>query len=391
VIPIASPDIDDDDRRLVDEVLRSGRLAFGPMAKRFEQEFAERFGARAAVAVASGTAALHLAVVAAGVGDGDCVITSPYSFVASSNAILYERGIPVFVDVDPSTLTMAPGAAIEAMRDLAARRRGWRERLPPAARDAARALRAILPVHLFGTPADLRDVVAEARQLGVAVIEDACEAIGAQRDGVWAGRFGDAAAFGFYPNKQMTTGEGGMLLTDRAEWAALFRSLRNHGREPGRPLSAHLGFNYRMDEMSAALGLAQLRRLDRLLLTRQRVAERYEAGLAGVRDVTPLSPLPAGARRTWFVYVVRLAGHVDRDAVMRGLEQRGIMTRPYFWPIHRQPYYVERFGFREGDFPAAEAAGRSTLALPMGPAITAAEIDGICAALAEQVSAHAAR
>ena len=390
MIPLSVPDIDEDDRRLVDEVLRSRWLASGPMAARFEEAFAERFGAHAAVAVSSGTAALHLAVIAAGVRDGDYVVTSPYSFVASSNAILYERGIPVFVDIDPVTLTIDPGAAIEAMRDLAARRRGWRERLPRHARDGAGVLRAILPVHLFGTPADLREVVAEARHLGIAVVEDACEAIGAKRDGVWSGRHGDAGAFGFYPNKQMTTGEGGMLLTDRADWAELFRTLRNQGLDRDRLRYSHLGFNYRMDEMSAALGLSQVRRLDRLLAERQRVAERYAASLAGVEGVMPLAPTPASIERSWFLYVVRLAEHIDRDAVMRGLEQHGVMTRPYFWPIHLQPFYVERFGFREGDFPAAEAAGRSTLALPMGPDVSTAQVETICAALAEQVSEHAA-
>lgn len=390
MIPLASPDIDDDEVRLVNEVLRSGYLASGPVAEQFEQAVAERSGARAAIAVASGTAALHLAVIAAGVNDGDLVITSPYSFVASANAILYERGIPVFVDVDPETLNIDPQKAIEALRDLAQRRRGWRKLLPRSAREASGRLRAILPIHLFGCPADVREIVAEARDAGVVVIEDACEAIGATIDGAWAGRAGDAGAFGFYPNKQITSGEGGMLLTDRDDWAELFRSLRNQGRSRDRLEYDRLGFNYRMDEMSAALGLAQFRRLDELLRKRQSVADRYSALLSGVDGVSPLPDLPGGIRRTWFLYVIRLAPHIDRDAVMRALDERGIMTRPYFWPIHLQPYYVRRFGFNAGDYPAAEAAGRCMLALPMGPNLSSAQIERVCAAVAEEVSVHAA-
>ena len=392
MIPLSSPDLDEEDFRLVNDVLRSRYLASGPMTDQFEKEVATRFGARHAVAVSSGTAALHLAVIAAGVSDGDFVITSPYSFVASANAILYERGIPVFVDVDAETLTIDPRKAIEALRHLARRRNGWRELLPRSARNASGVLRAILPVHLFGCPADLREVVAAAREEGIAVIEDACEAIGATADGVYAGRWGDAGAFGFYPNKQITTGEGGMLLTDREGWAELFRSLRNQGRSRDSEKLQYdrLGFNYRIDEMSAALGLAQFRRIDELLRKRKAVADRYTALLSEVDGVTPLLDPPAGRTRTWFLYAIRLAPEIDRDAVMRGLAARGIMTRPYFWPIHLQPLYVKRFGFVEGDFPAAEAAGRSMLSLPMSPNLSGGEIESVCAAVTEQVSAHAA-
>jgi perosamine synthetase len=252
-------------------------------------------------------------------------------------------------------------------------------------------LRAVLPVHLFGCPAEVREIVAAARELGIAVVEDACEAIGARVDGEWTGRWGDAGAFGFYPNKQITTGEGGMLLTDRQEWADLFRSLRNQGRGAGAWLHyERLGFNYRMDEMSAALGLSQFRRVDRLLARRKEVADRYTARLAGVPGVTPLADPPGRRSRTWFLYAIRLAPAIDRDALVEGLAARGIMSRPYFWPIHLQPFYMQRFGFAAGDFPAAEAAGRSMVALPMSPNLTDAEIDTVCAAVAELVSAHAA-
>jgi dTDP-4-amino-4,6-dideoxygalactose transaminase len=391
VIPLSSPDINDDDRRLVNEVLRSRYLASGPMTEQFENEVAERFGARHAVAVSSGTAALHLAIIAAGVNDGDFVITSPYSFVASANAILYERGIPVFVDIDPGTLMIDPAKTIEAIRDLARQRDNWRALLPRTARNSSGVLRAVLPVHLFGGTAEMREIVDAAAEEGIAVIEDACEAIGATSDGVYAGRWGDASAFGFYPNKQITTGEGGMLLTDRDSWADLFRCLRNQGRSRDAEMLRYerLGFNYRIDEMSAALGLSQFRRLDELLLKRKAVADRYTALLSEIGGVTPLLDVPAGSTRTWFLYTIRLAPEIDRDAVMNGLAARGIVTRPYFWPIHLQPFYAERFGFVEGDFPAAEAAGRTMLALPMSPNLSDAEIEYVCAAVAEQVCAYA--
>jgi dTDP-4-amino-4,6-dideoxygalactose transaminase len=391
VIPLSSPDINEDDLQLVNQVLRSGYLASGPVTEQFEKEFAERFGARHAVAVSSGTAALHLAIIAAGVNDGDFVITSPYSFVASANSILFERGIPVFVDIDPDTLTIDPQKTIEAIRDLAERRSAWRELLPRSARNSSGVLRAVLPVHLFGGTADIREVVDAAAESGITVIEDACEAIGASSDGVYAGRWGDASAFGFYPNKQITTGEGGMLLTDRDGWADLFRCLRNQGRSRDAEILRYerLGFNYRLDEMSAALGLSQLRRLDDLLARRKAVADRYTALLSGVDGVTPLLDPPDGRTRTWFLYTIRLAPEIDRDALMEGLAARGIVTRPYFWPIHLQPFYRERFGFREGDFPAAEAAGRTMLALPMSPNLSDAEVDYVCSAVAELVCAHA--
>lgn len=392
MISLSTPDVNEDDIRLVTEILHSRYLASGPAAERFERAVAARFGARHAVAVSSGTAALHLAVIAAGVTDGDFVITSPYSFVASANAVLYERGIPVFVDVDATTLTIDPQKAIDAIHALSRRSSGWRSLLPRASRNATGTLRAVLPVHLFGCMAEMKDVVAAARHEGIAVIEDACEAIDATADGVYAGRWGDAGALGFYPNKQITTGEGGMLLTDRDDWAGLFRSLRNQGRNhnPEELQYDQLGFNYRMDEMSAALGISQFRRLDYLLERRKAVADRYTALLSNVAGVTPLALPPEGRTRTWFLYTVQLAPQIDRDSVMRSLGRCGVTTRPYFWPIHLQPLYRKRFGYAEGDFPVAEAAGRSMLALPMSPNLSEQEIQTICAALADQVAIHAA-
>ena len=370
-IALSSPDIGPEERQLVDAVLRSGTLAGGAMLTAFEREFAARFGARHAVAMSSGTAALHVAMIAAGVREGDQVITSPFSFVASANSILFERGRPVFVDIDPGTLTMDPAATIAAIEELAPRGR----------------LRAILPIHIFGRPVEMDAIVDAARRHGIPIIEDACEAIGASADGVLAGRWGDAAVFGFFPNKQMTTGEGGMLLTDRDDWAALARSLRNQGRSDDARWLQHerLGYNYRLDEMSAAVGLAQLRRLDELLAKREAVAIRYDALLSSVDGVRPLAPPRTGMRLSWFVYVVRLAPEIDRAGLMSVLSKRGIASRPYFPAIHLQPLYRERFGFRPGMFPHTEAAAESLLALPFHATLATEDVEYVCAAVAEEV------
>jgi perosamine synthetase len=373
-IPLSLPDITEDERRLVDEVLRSGQLSCGPVLAGFEREFAARFGARHAVAVSSGTAALHLAMIAAGVKDGDQVITSPFSFVASANSILFERGTPVFIDIDPETLNIDAAATVSAIESLA-----------PAGR-----LRAVLPIHVFGRPAEMRAIVDAARRHGIAVIEDACEAIGATSDGVAAGRWGDAAVFGFYPNKQMTAGEGGVFLTDRDDWAALARSLRNQGRTDDGSWLEHsrLGYNYRLDDLSAAVGLAQLRRLDELLARRAAVAARYDTLLRDVAGVTPPAAARPGMSISWFVYVVRLAAGLDRDGLMAALAARGIDSRPYFPPIHLQPLYRERFGYHAGMFPHTEAAGASLLALPFHARLSMEDVERVCAAVAEEL-AHA--
>jgi perosamine synthetase len=370
-VQLSAPDITSEERRLVDEVLTSGQLSFGPVLEAFEREFAERFGARHAVAMSSGTAALHVAMIAAGMREGDVVITTPFSFVASANSILFERGVPHFVDIDPVTLTMDPAATVHAIETLAPQGR----------------LRAVLPVHIFGRPVEMDAILAAARRHGIVVIEDACEAIGASADGVFAGRWGDASAFGFYPNKQMTTGEGGVLLTDRDDWARLARSLRNQGRSDSGTWLEHerLGFNYRMDTISAAIGLAQIRRLGELLHKREAVAMRYNALLAGLDGVTPLAPPRAGMQLSWFVYIIRLAEGIDRARLKAALAARGIDSRPYFPPIHLQPIYRERFGFRPGMFPHTEAAGTSLLALPFQGNLAAEDVDYVCEAVTEEV------
>jgi perosamine synthetase len=369
-VRLSAPDITSEERRLVDEVLRSGQLSFGPVLEAFENEFAGKFGARHAVAMSSGTAALHVAMIAAGVGEGGVVITTPFSFIASANSILFEHGVPHFVDIDPETLTMDPAATVHAIETLA-----------PGGR-----LRAVLPVHIFGRTVEMDAILAAARRNGVTVIEDACEAIGASADGVFAGRWGDGAAFGFYPNKQMTTGEGGMLLTDRDDWARLARGLRNQGRSNSGTWLEHerLGFNYRMDSISAAIGLAQVRRLDELLRKREAVAMQYNALLAGLDGVAPLAPPRAGMHLSWFVYVVRLAGGIDRDQLRAALAGRGIDSQLYFPPIHLQPFYRERFGYRPGMFPHTEAAGATLLALPFHGNLAAEDIEYVCEAVAAE-------
>ncbi|MEO8380619.1 MAG: DegT/DnrJ/EryC1/StrS family aminotransferase [Acidobacteriota bacterium] len=370
-IALSAPDIGPEERQLVDAVLRSGTLAGGPMLASFERELAQHAGARHAVAMSSGTAALHVAMIAAGVCDGDQVITSPFSFVASANSILFQGGTPVFVDIDRETLNMDPAATVAAIEALAPQGR----------------LRAVLPVHVFGRPVEMSAIAAAARAHGVPVIEDACEAIGASADGVAAGGWGDAAVFAFYPNKQMTTGEGGALVTDRDDWARLARSLRNQGRSDDVAWLQHerLGYNYRLDEMSAAVGLGQLRRLAELLAKRAAVANLYDRALRGIEGVQPLAPPRPGMTLSWFVYVIRLAPEVDRPRLMSALAERGVASRPYFPAIHLQPFYRDRFGFRPGMFPNAEAAGQSLLALPFHGKLSEDDVAYVCAAVEENV------
>jgi len=384
-IRMSDADIGDDEHQLVSQVIRSRALSCGSMLEQFEHEWGRRLGRRFSVGVSSGTAGLHLALVAAGVGDFDCVITSPYSFIASANAILYQRAVPVFVDVDPMTLNVDPAGVADAIGDLQAGRTSpWipRRGVP----QANHGVRAILPVHVFGQPAAMPAIMDAASVFDIPVIEDACEAVDAEHLGRRVGTFGDAAVYGFFPNKQMTMGEGGIVVTDREDWAPLFRSLRNQGRgESGAHLHhVRLGYNYRLDELSAAVGLAQLRRLDALLEARARVAARYTASLS-IPGVQPMTVAPSTTRMSWFVYVVRLAPEIDRDAVMSALQNEGIPSRPYFPPIHLQPFYRERFGFREGDFPHAEAAGRSTLALPFHGRMPDGDVDRVVESLARAV------
>ncbi|MGH2951978.1 MAG: DegT/DnrJ/EryC1/StrS family aminotransferase [Solirubrobacterales bacterium] len=375
-IPLAKPDLGEREEELVLEVLRSGRLSLGPMLERFERELAGRVGAEDAVAVSSGTAALHLGVRALGWGAGDEVVTSPFSFVASANCLLYEGVEPAFCDIDPVTLNLLSEAAEAAVGERTA---------------------GILAVDILGYPAALPAFESLAADRRIGLLEDGCEALGAiDADRRLVGGGAGPATFAFYANKQLTTGEGGMITTSDAELAARLRSERNQGRAPDMGWVEHerLGFNYRLTELQAALGLAQLERLADGLARRARAAELYGERLAALDYGAPAGEgdpeglvLPCAdrepERRSWFVYAVRLPTTADRDAVVADLAQRGIESKGYMPCIHLMPHYRERFGFREGQFPVAEDASARLLALPFFPAIEESQIDRVCEALAE--------
>jgi perosamine synthetase len=345
-IPLARPSLGAAEERAVLEVLRSGYLSLGPRVEEFEVAFARRVGAAAACAVSSGTAGLHLALRAVGVGPGDEVVTTSLSFVASANAAVYEGARPVFADVDPVTLNLDP------------------ERVRAAITERTRA---ILPVHLFGYPAEMGALEAIARDHGLAIVEDACEALGARHyDGTPVGGRGNPAVFGFYANKQLTTGEGGMVTLGDPALKERIDSERNQGRSPRRGWLEHdrLGFNYRLSDIACALGLAQLGRLDELLAARARLAGLYREALGGVRGLELPCPDMEGARRGWFVFVVLLPRGCDRDGVGRALAAEGIQSKPYLPAIHLMPFYRERFGHRPGELPVTEDVAARSLALP---------------------------
>ncbi len=381
-IPMSAPDLTEAEITAVNAVLRTSTLSIGPQIQAFEQAFAAYTGTSHAVGVNSGTSGLHLAMIATGVQAGDYVITSPFSFIASANCILYERAIPIFVDVDPRTGNLDPALVAEAADALAAGGTAARRWLPPRLRDAGATgrLRALLPVHAFGQPADMDPLLETARNHDVAVIEDACEAIGATYKGRRAGTLGAAGVFAFYPNKQITTGEGGMLVTDYQGWDALFRSLRNQGRDVFDAWLNHtrLGYNYRLDELSAALGLAQIQRIEELLAHRAQVANWYNQRLADVELVERPFIAPTTTRMSWFVYVVRIQPPASRDVIMRRLADAGIPSRPYFTPIHLQPFYRETFGYGLGDFPVTESLGEVSLALPFSGVMREEQVDLVC-------------
>lgn len=389
-IQMSSPDLTEAERNAVLDVLRTPFLSMGHWVLDFEKAFTDFTGRTHAIAVSSGTTGLHLCVRAAAIERGDLVITTPFSFVASTNVLLYEGAIPVFVDVDPATGNMDPRLAEQAARDLAAGGTSAKRWLPRSGAEGHRPLKAILAVDVFGQPADLDALRRIATEHGLGMIEDACEALGAEYKGRLAGTAGDTAVFAFYPNKQITTGEGGLIVTDDEQAADLMRALRNQGRAAGDTWlqHTHLGYNYRLDEMSAALGMIQMGRLQELLSKRDQVARWYESYLQGIPGVRPPVIEPFTTRTSWFVYVVHFDAPIDRDALARRMTARGIPVRPYFLPIHLQPYVAERFGFREGDFPNTEELGRQGLALPFSGVMREAEVERVCAALrAELISA----
>ena len=365
-LPLSKPDISNLERAYVHEVLTSDRLAMGPWLDRFEAQIARHCGTRHALGVSSGTAALHLIVAGLGLGEGDEVVTTPFSFVASSNVLLYQNVQPRFADISPETYNLNPEQAEEAITP---------------------STRALLAVDIFGLPAAWTALTEVARAHNLLLIDDACHAMGAHIEGRPIGSWGEAAAFGFYPNKQITTGEGGCITTNSDELATLCRSLRNQGRaEDSRMEHTRLGYNYRLSEMQAALGCAQLERLPTLLERRARVAQWYNASLAPLQQelILPLDNGPA--HRSWFVYVIRLAPQYApeaRDVLMVHLQKQGIGCAPYFPSIHLQPYYRRRFGFKPGDFPICEAVSARTLALPFYTTMTQDEVAHVAHAVQE--------
>jgi perosamine synthetase len=362
MIPLSQPYLGEREEELVLEVLRSGRLSLGPSGARFEQMLAERVGARFAAAVSSGTAGLHLLVRASGIGPGDEVITTPFSFAASTNCFLYEGARPVFADIDPRSWNIDPAAVEAALSERT---------------------KAILAVDVFGYPCELEPLCELAERHGLALIDDACEALGAVYKGRPVGGQGVPAVFAFYPNKQITTGEGGVVVTDSEEEWRLVKSLSNQGRGDAGPWLEHvrLGFNYRLDDLSAALGIAQLERFDEILALRERVAARYAELLTGVKGVELPAADDSEHRRSWFVYVVKLANGIDREKVIARLEQERIGTSRYLPCIHLQPYVRELLGTGEGMCPLAEDLSRRTLALPFYSGLEPGDQERVVAAL----------
>jgi perosamine synthetase len=366
-IPLSSPWLDEREEQLVLEVLRSGRLSLGPTIDRFEEAFAEAVGAPYAAAVSNGTAGLHLLSIAAGVGPGDEVITSPYSFVASANCAIYEGATPVFADIDRRTLNLDP-AAVEAA--------------------ITQRTRAVIAVDIYGYPCELDELRGLCERKGIALIDDACEALGARYRGDTVGSRGVSAVFAFYPNKQLTTGEGGMVTTHSEDEWRLVRSLRNQGRaDSGGWLEhARLGFNYRIDDVRAAIGLGQLEKLEEILDARAQVAGRYTELLASIDGLELPCPDDAEHERSWFVYVVALPSGADREAVIEALDRRGVQSARYLPCIHLQPYLRERYGFAEGLCAVAEEMSSRTLALPFHARLEEEDQAYVAAALRDSLA-----
>lgn len=378
-IPLSNPDITEKERRIVLEVLNTPNLSLGPKLEEFENKFADYIGSKYAVAVNSGTSGLHLCVRALGIKDGDTVITTPFSFIASANCMLFERAKPVFVDIEENTLNINANRIEEKIRQLGNEREN---------------LKAILPVHLFGRPCEMADIMRLARRHELSVIEDACEAVGAEclTEERWkkVGTCGDCGVFAFYPNKQITTGEGGMIVTGDEKIYRLCRSMRNQGRSEDGAWLQHerLGFNCRISDINCALGIAQLERIEEILAKRERVARAYNKRLKDVEGLI-LPHFEENKKISWFVYVVRLADRYsreDRDGILAKLKEKGIGCSNYFSPIHLQPFYRKMSGYKEGDFPITEKVSERTIALPFYNNLTEEQIDYVCENLEEILS-----
>lgn len=368
-IPLSASDIDEDDIAAVESVLRSPRLSLGPKLEEFEEAAARYAGASYGVALSSGTAGLHLGLAALGIGDGDEVILPSFTFIAAANAVLYQRAKPVFADIDPRTLNLAPESVARAITSRT---------------------RAIIAVHTFGCPADLDPILEIAAPRGIKVIEDACEALGAEYRGRRAGGLGEFGVFGFYPNKPITTGEGGMLVTSDRHLAEMVRALRNQGRRPSEGWLDHslLGYNYRLSEINCALGLSQMKRIGTILAQRENRAACYREQLRSVPELTlPVFETSQG-RVSWFVFVVRLAARFtreDRDRILAFMTSRGVGCARYFAPIHRQPLYAAYAG-SGCDLAVTEQVAPRALALPFFNRLTNGEIAEVCLTLREAIT-----
>jgi perosamine synthetase len=368
-IPLSNPDITQQEIDAVVVVLKTPNLSLGPKLPEFENKFADYLGVKHAVAVNSGTSGLHLCVRALGINEGDEVITTPFSFIASANCILFEQAKPIFVDIREDAMNIDENKIEQAITPRT---------------------KAILPVHVFGYPCDMDKINAIAKKHGLSVIEDACEAIGAEIKKRKAGAFGDCSVFAFYPNKQMTTGEGGMIVTNDERIDNLARSMRNQGRDNGMNWLGHdrLGYNYRLSDINCALGIAQLSRIEEILGKREKVAETYRSYLSEIEEII----LPPGGsnniKRSWFVYVIRLKDNFSekqRNTLIQLLRENGVGCNVYFPAIHLQPFYVDQFGYKRGDYPVTEAISDRTIALPFYNNLSEVDISRVATALKNNI------
>lgn len=397
-IPLSNPDITDLEKEKILEVLNTPNLSLGPKLLEFEKKFANYIGSKYATAVNSGTSGLHLCMKSLDIKDGDEVLTTPFSFISSANCILFERGKPVFVDINPKTLNIDENKLEDEIKELINKKS---------------KLKAILPVHIFGRPCEIDEIMEMAQQYELKVIEDPCEAIGAEYlsklklktqssklvtvrseehkeiKKMWrkVGTFGDCGVFAFYPNKQITTGEGGMIVTDDENIYKLCRSMRNQGRSDNGGWLQHerLGYNYRISDINCALGIAQLERIDEILTKREKVAKLYNERLRKIEELI-IPQFEDNKKISWFVYVVRLIDKYkrrDRDSILNKLKERGIGCSNYFSPIHLQPFYKRMFGYKKGDYPITEMVSERTIALPFYNNLKEEQIDYVCESLKE--------
>lgn len=363
-IRLSKPYVGKEEIDAVVAVMKSDTLSLGPKLEEFEQMFANYIGTKHAIAVNSGTSGLHLVVKSLGLKKGDEVITTPFSFIASANCSLFEGAKPVFVDIDKDTYNIDP-SKIEAS-------------ITPKTK-------AILPVHVFGQTCDMDPIIAIAKKHNLKIIEDSCEAIGAKYKDKKAGTFGDAAVFAFYPNKQITTGEGGMIVTNSDEVATLCKSYRNQGRDSMAWLGhTRIGYNYRLSDINCAIGVEQLKKIDTILSMRKNVANKYIEKLRWNKDLI-LPHVPIYNEESWFVFVVQVKDGINRDGVIESLKEKGVAANIYFPPIHLQKFYRDDFGFKEGDFPVTEGISKRTIAIPFFSELSDEEIDYVCESLTQAI------